>query len=110
MTNEEAVYELKRKLPARVFGTELYCEAYEIAIDALEKADRYKLHDLRKNPNDLPDDGELIVYAFTIAGMETVTNTTFYNHYALRNNGYIKYIAWMYLPSFEEEEWKQMKQ
>lgn len=37
MTNEEALYELKRKLPAKVFGTELYCKAYDIAIKVLEK-------------------------------------------------------------------------
>lgn len=29
---------------------------YGVAIEALEKADKYRWHDLRKNPNDLPNE------------------------------------------------------
>ena len=32
-------------------------DALGIAIEALEKADRYRWHDLRKNPDDLPETG-----------------------------------------------------
>lgn len=36
-------------------------KAMSTAIDALEKADEYRWHDLRENPNDLPDHHEKTV-------------------------------------------------
>ena len=43
-------------------GKEAYIKAKEdaciLAIEALEKADKYKWHDLRKNPDDLPEADE----------------------------------------------------
>lgn len=35
-----------------------YLDAYELVIDALEKADKYRWHDLRENPADLPKEME----------------------------------------------------
>lgn len=52
MTAKEAIYELKRKKPARVFGTELYCKAYDMAIEALEKQIPYKGEDIVTSDNE----------------------------------------------------------
>lgn len=51
MTNEEAKFVLEKNMS--VFDIRLNC-AYDVAIEALENADKYKWHDLRKNPDDLP--------------------------------------------------------
>lgn len=36
-------------------------ESFEMAIKALEKADKYRCHDLRKDPNDLPPFNEVVL-------------------------------------------------
>lgn len=42
---------------------------FKMAIEALEKQDKYRWHDLKKNPNDLPlDEGEVICCEFYADG------------------------------------------
>lgn len=65
MTNEEAIRKIKDFALHHAIGdlphSARTVEAFEMAIEALEKAEKYRWHDLRKNPEDLPksDDGGL---------------------------------------------------
>lgn len=52
MTKQEALRELKSSIEG--CGFQCHLEVYKMAIEALEKDDKYRWHDLRKNPNDLP--------------------------------------------------------
>lgn len=52
MTNEEAKFVLEKNMSA--YDIRLNC-AYDVAIEALENAEKYKWHDLRQNPNDIPN-------------------------------------------------------
>ena len=56
MTNKEAIEQFKERLVITDYRKQIpeYYEAIEMAVDALEKADKYRWHDLRKNPDDLP--------------------------------------------------------
>lgn len=58
MTNEEALELLKHSIIDNLVGkTDIKrIEAKTNVIKALEKADKYKWHDLRKNPDDLPSE------------------------------------------------------
>ena len=54
MTNKEAKTIMEKLLLFyRPLGGSV--EAWNMAIKALEKADKYRWHDLRKNPDDLPE-------------------------------------------------------
>lgn len=54
MTNEDAKTIMDNLIYLyRPLGNSL--KAWHMAIEALEKADKYRWHDLRKNPDDLPD-------------------------------------------------------
>lgn len=69
MTNKEAIERLenlKVKAEVALSNSNTSCEwlkedvkgtitAFTMAIEALEKADKYRWHDLRKNPDDLPE-------------------------------------------------------
>ena len=54
MTNEDVLKEVEEECENRCIDKECSdCEAYFIKT-ALEKANKYRWHDLRKNPDDLP--------------------------------------------------------
>ena len=81
-----------------------YCKDCEIKIakEAIEKAEKYKWHDLRKNPDDLPEDNKLIV----ICSVSSITGSKAYdainwkkNFKPLKNE-----ISWAYFDPFEDEE------
>lgn len=57
MTYEEAKNILMAKADFSGTGekAKLTADALCVAVDALEKAEKYAWHDLRKNPDDLPD-------------------------------------------------------
>lgn len=67
MTIDEAIKMIKIQMP--VYGCKEYKKplmyAYEIAIKALEKQEKYRWHDLRKDPDDLPDNENEVDIAFT---------------------------------------------
>ena len=50
MTNKEAIEMFKTISIVEIL------KLNKIVIDALEKADKYRWHNLRKNPDDLPED------------------------------------------------------
>lgn len=99
--------------------TEIYKEAFEkYVIPALRKVEKYKYHDLRKNPNDLPtehkvlaccQDGCLKYYETVHYGKPCVLHPSlnkkcFYGSdldgdYVLDN-----VIGWAYIPPFESED------
>ena len=57
MTNEDAKTIMDNLIYLyRPLGNSL--KAWHMAIEALEKADKYRWHDLRKNPDDLPEADE----------------------------------------------------
>lgn len=86
-------------------------EAREKLFEACWKADKYRWHDLRKDPTDLPEVGKPFVYAFYTKG--STADIPLYNsamgfEYEVKcmenqGNGYAEYIAWMYFEPFESE-------
>lgn len=69
MTYEEAhhILENTKIILARNNGKILYAEALTKAIEALEYAERYRWHDLRKNENDFPTEEEIKQFHFVLA-------------------------------------------
>ena len=56
MKPEEAIETIKIAIAEVEWNYPMdYTVAFEEAIEALEKADKYRWHDLRKNPDDLPE-------------------------------------------------------
>ena len=81
-------------------------EAVYMAISALEKADKYKWHDLRKDSNDLPkEDGEYLVKVLSIGKYPTSYYISEYYKVGLTDwlsYNKIKIIAWCEFDHFEE--------
>ena len=108
MTNKEAKTIMEKLLLFyRPLGGSV--EAWDMAIKALEKADKYRWHDLRKNPNDLPEDngyGESD-YVLVLAGCFEWNHCEWacYSHSAKKWSTYVQEVfAWRYIEPFEEEE------
>lgn len=57
MTNREAIKDIRRLCETckTLHADECNECFYPLVIEALEKADKYRWHDLRKNPDDLPN-------------------------------------------------------
>ena len=102
MTNKEA-YEFIQTLF-------LPREVMEICLKALEKADKYRWHDLRENPDDLPEaiGGSYVSeYVFVMIGTPGWNNCewAYYKHNHKEWSTYEQnIIAWRYIEPFEEEE------
>ena len=102
MTNQEAIELLKD----HEYWTDFSWmdEVAEMAIEALEKVDKYRWHDLRKDPDDLPPIDERVELIFNV-------NNKNINQFGLLNtnkewavNGFItqlSVIAWRYIEPFE---------
>lgn len=82
----------------------------DIAIEALEKADKYHWHDLRKNPEELPDavhrgyvQVEIITKYYKIPQYCEYGFVDGFGYYFL-GLPQEDIIAWRYLELFEEEE------
>ena len=91
------------------FTSSEFDDAIYMAIKALEKADKYKWHDLRKNPDDLPEDNGYGESDYVLA----IVGTPEWNHYewACYHHGYEEWstygqnvFAWRYIEPFKEEE------
>lgn len=83
-------------------------KAIDIAIDALEKQEKYRWHDLRKNPEDLPTEKGIYLVSGTWGGQKPeYWLCEFANYGALRGwvNGALnpRVIAWRYIEPFEED-------
>ena len=108
MTNEEAINAIKCNYPPENY-TRLR-EALDMAIEALKKANKYKWHDLRKNPDDLPEADEYgcSEYVLAMTGTPEWDNHewAYYNHNTRMWSTPLceqNVFAWRYIEPFEEE-------
>ena len=113
MTNKEAIEQLKERLAITDYRQQIpeYYEAIEMAVDALEKADKYRWHDLMKNPDDLPrvtnEYGESDYVLVKTGCFEWCDMERAYYSYAKKQWSIDNYVfAWQYIEPFEEEEKK----
>lgn len=133
MTNEEAIKWFEDNMPEWVSEGELYCGNgfygsgemvctepegyfYKKAIKALESLKKYAWHDLRKNPEDLPKEGQRILF-YTIpfddeyelrtwTGMYSCNDFCNDDYEACVTNGSYgveEVIAWREIEPFESE-------
>ena len=125
MTNEEAIMLLNPSTRILALaeieyyngfrGKDAYIKAIEdahiLAVEALEKADKYRWHDLRKNPDDLPEADEYgcSEYVLAMTGTPEWDNHewAYYNHntrmWSTPFYGQDVF-AWRYIEPFKEEE------
>ena len=108
MTNKEAKTIMENLIYLyRPLGNSL--KAWHMAIKALEKADKYRWHDLRKNPDDLPEaiGGSYVSeYVFVMIGTPGWNNCewAYYKHNHKEWSTYEQNIyAWRYIEPFEGE-------
>ena len=111
MTNKEAIEQFKERLAITDYRqqTPEYYEAIEMAVEALEKADKYRWHDLRKNPDDLPeaDGNSESDYVLVMIGTPEWNNweQAYYHHGKRLWSTYEQNVfAWRYIEPFKEEE------
>ena len=110
MTNKEAIEQFKERLAITDYRQQIpeYYEAIEMAVDALEEADKYKWHDLRKNPDDLPKADEYGKSEYVLVRLGTPEwyscEWAYYNHNAKVWSLYEQNVfAWRYIEPFKEE-------
>ena len=125
MTNEEAIMLLNPSTRILALaeieyyngfrGKEAYIKAKEdaciLAVEALERANKYRWHDLRKNPDDLPEADEYgcSEYVLVMTGTPEWDNHewAYYNHNTrMWSTPFCEQnvFAWRYIEPFEEEE------
>lgn len=112
MNNKEAIEILKKNKPTcdtRECGKKL-CMAVDAAIKVLEKADKYRWHDLSKNPDDLPEaigSGYESEYVLVMIGTPEWNSweQAYYHHDKKLWSTYEQNVfAWRYIEPFEGEE------
>ena len=111
MTNKEAIEQLKERLAITDYRQQIpeYYEAIEMAVDALEKADKYRWHDLRKNPDDFPEavgGGYESDYVLVMIGVPEWNSweQAYYKHGKRLWSTYEQNVfAWRYIEPFKEE-------
>ena len=110
MTNKEAIEQFKERLAITDYRKQIpeYYEAIEMAVEALEKADKYRWHDLRKNPDDLPeaDGNSESEYVLVMIGTPEWNSweQAYYHHGKRLWSTYEQNVfAWRYIEPFKEE-------
>ena len=91
------------------FTSSEFDDAIYTAIEALEKADKYRWHDLRKNPDDLPeaDGNSESDYVLVLIGTPEWNSweQAYYHHGKRLWSTYDQNVfAWRYIEPFKEEE------
>ena len=111
MTINEAIEQFKERLAITDYRRQIpeYYEAIEMAVDALKNADKYRWHDLRKNPDDLPeaDGNSESDYVLVMIGTPEWNSweQAYYHHGKRMWSTYEQNVfAWRYIEPFEEEE------
>ena len=128
MTNEEAIKMFKAIIMAEIdrlphhydaeIGEDVYdstskvdelLQLNKIISKALKKADKYRWHDLRKNPDDLPEADEYgrseFVFVMTGTPEWYSCEWAYYHHDKKLWSIYEQDVfAWRYIEPFEEEE------
>ena len=103
MTNKEAIEMFKTISIVEIL------KLNKIVIDALEKADKYRWHDLRKNPDDLPEGFECgyeSEYVLVMIGTPEWNSweQAYYHHGKKLWSTYEQNVfAWRYIEPFKEE-------
>ena len=121
MTNKEAIIHIEQIRPKKCkmvngklqggfpdHGSDTG-KAIDKAIEALEKANKYRWHDLSKNPDDLPEADEYgrSEFVFVMIGTPEWYSCewAYYNHDKKEWSIYEQDVfAWRYIEPFEEEE------
>ena len=110
MTIKEAIEQFKERLAITDYRQQIpeYYEAIEMAVEALEKADKYRWHDLRKNPDDLPEDNGYGKSEYVLVMIGTPEwyswEQAYYHHGKRLWTTYEQNVfAWRYIEPFEEE-------
>ena len=112
MKPEEAIETIKIAIAEVVWHYPIdYTVAFEEAIKALVKADKYRWHDLRESPHDLPrvtnGYGESDYVLVKTGCFEWCDMEMAYYSYAKKQWSIDNYVfAWQYIEPFEEEEKK----
>ena len=128
MTNEEAIKMFKAIIMAEIerlphhYDAEVDDVVYDdisrvdellqlnkIVSKALEKSDKYRWHDLRKNPDDLPEDNGYGCSEYVLVMIGTPEwnswEQAYYHHGKRLWSTYEQNVfAWRYIEPFEEEE------
>ena len=110
MKPEEAIETIKIAIAEVEWNYPIdYTVAFEEAIKALEKADKYRWHDLRKNPDDLPEDNGYGKSEYVLVMIGTPEwyscEWAYYSHNAKMWSIYEQNVfAWRYIEPFKEEE------
>ena len=128
MTNEEAIEMFKAIIIAEIdrlpyhYDEEVDYYVYDdtskvdellqlnkIVSKALKKADKYRWHDLRKNPDDLPEDNEYGCSEYVLVMIGTPEwnswEQAYYHHGKRLWTTYEQNVfAWRYIEPFKEEE------
>lgn len=111
MTPQEAIETIKVAIAEVEWDYPMdYTVVFEEAIKALEKADKYKWHDLRKNPDDLPEaigGGDESEYVLVMIGTPEWNSweQAYYKHNKQMWSTYEQNVfAWRYIEPFKEEE------
>lgn len=111
MTINEAIEQFKERLAITDYRKQIpeYYKAIEMAVEALEKADKYRWHDLRKNPDDLPeaDGNSESDYVLVMIGTPEWNSweQAYYHHGKRLWSTYEQNVfAWRYIEPFKEEE------
>ena len=123
MTNEEAIMLLNPSTRILALaeieyyngfrGKDAYIKAKEdaciLAVEALKKADKYRWHDLRKNPDDLPEADEYgrseFVFVMTGTPEWYSCEWAYYHHDKKLWSIYEQDVfAWRYIEPFEENK------
>ena len=114
MTNKEAIEQFKERLAITDYRQQIpeYYEAIEMAVDALEEADKYRWHDLRKNPDDLPeaDGNSESEYVLVMIGTPEWNSweQAYYHHGKRMWSTYEQNVfAWRYIEPFKEEAYEE---
>ena len=112
MTNKEAIEQLKERIAITDKRQQIpeYYEAIEMAVEALEKADKYRWHDLRKNPDDLPEaigggyESEYVLVMICTPEWNSWEQAYYHHGKKLWSTYDQSVFAWRYIEPFEEEE------
>ena len=112
MTNKEAYEIIKSSLRDDLIDTKSFFprKVREVCLKALEKADKYRWHDLRKNPDDLPEaigGGYESEYVLVITGTPEWNSweQAYYHHGKRLWSTYEQDVfAWRYIEPFEENK------